>query len=105
MTYKKDTTSVIRKNIKYMGVYHQIDVRLNLEESIEQKIEWSLKITRVDNGYVLEGSDGVKFVVEDDESDELKAHEFLLWHVMEFFSFGGSKHDPERIRIIREKQE
>jgi len=77
------------------------------EEKKDEPEEWSLKITRVDNGYKLTGS-GDSFnpretVIEDSETDELISHEQLLFEVMEYFNFGGSKHDPERIRIIRQK--
>lgn len=72
--------------------------------------EWSLKITRVGNGYLLEGlgnelGEPVKKVIEDDETDKdpLKSHETLLWEVMEYFNFMGSKHDKERLKIIRQK--
>ena len=75
----------------------------------ESKIDsWQLTITRVDNGYLLEGPSEsdmpMKVVIEDSREDELKSHEFLLWDVMEYFNFGGSKHDAQRIKIIREKQ-
>ena len=77
---------------------------------------WQLTITRLDNGYLLKDAghedpdtEPSEWVIEDcDEydkgDDKLKAGETLLWEVMEFFSFGGSKHDPERLKIIREKQ-
>jgi hypothetical protein len=70
------------------------------DETIRQ--EWSLKITRVDNGYFLEGNDGARIVIQEIEDDELREHEHLLFEVMEYFNFMGSKHDKERIRIIRE---
>ena len=71
---------------------------------------WDLKITSVNNGYTLEGTFGMDEeksidVIEEDEMDELVAGENLLWAVMDYFNFGGSKHDKERIRIIREKHE
>jgi hypothetical protein len=64
---------------------------------------WDLHIVRAQNGYILTDQDGQDFVIEEDEQDELKAHEHLLWMVIEHFSFGGSKHDPERLRVVREK--
>jgi len=80
--------------------------------------EWYLKITRITNAYVLswdEEFDEVSpdhplyetksMAIEDSERDELNAHERLLWEVMEFFGFGGSKHDEERLKIIREKRD
>ena len=71
----------------------------------------TLKITKVDNGYFFEGSvimeDGVEekisWVIEDSDEDELKAPETLLYDIMDYFGFAGSKHDAERIQIVREK--
>ena len=70
----------------------------------------TLKITKVNNGYILEGwvilEDGVEeersWVLEE-EDDELKVHGALLYFIMDYFGFAGSKHDAERIRIVREK--
>ena len=72
---------------------------------------WSLEIERVDNGYLLTASDqegdGPSMrVIEDGDwcgLVNLTSGEALLWEVMDFFNFGGSKHDAERIRIVREK--
>ena len=68
---------------------------------------WSLEIISVDNGYILTSSDGREWVIENgpdgNEFVNLSSGEALLWEVMEFFNFGGSKHDNERIRIVREK--
>ena len=74
--------------------------------------DWKLNITRTDNGYLLEfidtNDDGEpiskKHVIQDNEQNELKSHRELLWEVVEFFNFQGSKHDKERIRIVIEKQ-
>jgi len=68
--------------------------------------EWSLHISKCENGYLCrkETDDGDDyFVIEESEVDELKAHEELLWAVMEYFNFQGSKHDKERISIERRK--
>ena len=74
----------------------------------EKDWAFNLIITRESNGYVLDGlSDSwgrTRTVIEDDEVDELKSGESLLWEVMEYFGFGGSKHDRERIMVVREKQ-
>lgn len=83
---------------------------MNEDKISETDFDYCLKITRTDNGYLLEGllrDTGIpsKRVIEDDEKDELKSHEILLWEVMEYFSFGGSKHDKERLKIIRHKNE
>ena len=71
---------------------------------------WSLEIERVDNGYLLtasdqEGDGPSTWVIEDDDEGgfvNLTSGENLLWEVMDFFNFGGSKHDKQRIRIVRE---
>ena len=76
-------------------------------------MSYKLEITRGDNGYKLrcrdEADDGQKIwreeYIQDDEGDGLKSGEELLWWIMDYFSFSGSKHDPERIRVVREKQE
>lgn len=78
-------------------------------EEIEKQEEWSLKITLARNGYILEGThdgSGLPFteVIEDDDKDDLKSHEELLWLVMEYFNFQGSKHDRERLQVVREKR-
>ena len=74
---------------------------------------WSLEIVRVDNGYILtspdcEGLGASEWVIEDgpdgNEFINLSSGEALLWEVMDYFNFGGSKHDAERIRIVREEQ-
>lgn len=76
-------------------------------EKNNEREEWSLKIVRVDNGYELTGSGDplsrVGMVREDLETDQLKSCEQLLWDVMNYFNFGGTKHDPERLRIVRQK--
>lgn len=65
---------------------------------------WLLQIERTKNGYILLGNDGLS-VIEEDDQDELKEHEKLLWAVMEYFGFQGSKHDKQRLRVMREQQE
>lgn len=67
--------------------------------------DWSLQITRVDNGYYLVGIDGEKFVIEEKPDDKLHEHEQLLFMVREYFDFQGSKHDKERIVILRQPQD
>ena len=74
---------------------------------------WSLEIERVDNGYLLtasdqEGDGPSTRVIEDGDwcgLVNLTSGEALLWEVMDFFNFGGSKHDKQRIRIVREEGE
>lgn len=77
---------------------------MNLEEKSDlgEPFLWNLSITRCDNGYIVKGLD-LNTVIEDG-TDELLSHEHLLYCVMEYFDFFGSKHDKERIRITREKQ-
>ena len=75
-------------------------------------MDYKLIINKVENGYILSYEDELndetkivrKIVIQEDESDELKAHEEMLWQVIEYFGFYGSKHDKERIRVIREGQ-
>jgi hypothetical protein len=76
-------------------------------------MSWSIEITRGENGYKLsyrEDVDDERYwvwkeeYIQDDDVDELKSGEELLWWLVEYFSLGGSKHDPERIRIVREKK-
>ena len=75
--------------------------------------DWKLNITRADNGYLVESVDtdnegnpiSVKHVIEDCGQNDLKSHRELLWKVMEFFNFMGSKHDSERIRVIIENHD
>ena len=74
---------------------------------------WQLDITRGDNGYKLgwwdETDDGERIwheeYIEDDEADELKSGENLLWRIGDYFAILGSKHDAERLRIVRVKRE
>ncbi len=65
---------------------------------------WALTIEAVQNGYHLKGTD-LDIVIEKNEEDPLKGDEVLLFEVMEYFNFGGSRHDAQRIHIIREKRE
>lgn len=71
-------------------------------------MNWELVIKREINGYILQGTgeegNPETRVIEDSPQDNLKSHENLLWEIMNYFNFGGSKHDKERIRIKREKQ-
>ena len=80
--------------------------------------DYSLTITRASNGYILSWDEEIEttdenhpcvetqeWLIESSEGDELNEHERLLWEVMDFFGFGGSKHDAERLRIIREKKD
>lgn len=66
--------------------------------------DWSLRITRADNGYYLAGSAGEKLVIEEKQDDNLYEHEQLLFVVQEYFNFQGSKH-KERIQILRQLRE
>jgi len=71
--------------------------------------DWAVEITRIRNGYVCKYPDftGERNYLEtavfsDDEADELKSGETLLWWIIEHFNLGGSKWDKERLRITRE---
>jgi hypothetical protein len=89
-------------------------MKKKLNQNIEvRKPEWSLKIIKADNGYILEGisyhpDDGEvvkidsQIVLEEDkncrEAEDLKIHVKLLWEVLEYFGAYGSKHS-NRINI------
>ena len=71
---------------------------------------WSIRIEKTETGYVLDTPEpneelGKRWVREesDDENDELHAIERVLWDILQYFGHYGSKHDPERLRIVREK--
>jgi len=75
--------------------------------------ERKLEIVEGVNGYKLRWrdylADGSKRWFEayivDDEADKLKSGEELLWGVAGHFSLWGSKHDAERLKIVREKRD
>jgi hypothetical protein len=70
---------------------------------------YDLTITRADNGFTLEweeeNEDGGPYptmeVIQDDEDDEMKSGEELLWWVMSHFDLGGSKFDKKRLNVNR----
>jgi hypothetical protein len=70
--------------------------------------DWGMEIVRVSNGYYVRLADmdteaGITdMTIEDAENDVLKSGEELLWTVLDHFALSGSKHDKERLRIIRE---
>ena len=79
---------------------------------------WVLKIKRIENGYLLSGVNDngviVSWAVTDDvdESENVsgldpdaRAGYNLLWEVMDYYCFTGSKHDDARIRIEIVKKE
>lgn len=70
--------------------------------------EWTLKISKIDNGYILEGNRDEEgnylYMVIEETDDELKAPEQLLRGIMEYFSLLGSKHDVQRLQIVRQKK-
>ncbi len=71
--------------------------------------DWVLSVIKVSNGYILykhnEEGAADTIVLEDDDKDDLSSGENLLWEIMEYFNFSGSKHDKERLRIKREPGE
>lgn len=59
-----------------------------------------VKITKVENGYLMEDGEMRMFVSEDREEDEYSQHLALvscLWDVIGYFGLAGSKHDKKRI--------
>jgi hypothetical protein len=68
--------------------------------------EWALHITRVANGFIASGLDGVAVFEESDDcaqDPDPDAVARLLWHVMNYFGCLGSKHDPARVRVTVER--
>lgn len=68
----------------------------------------TLQIMRGDNGFKLDwwleddnGDIGHTEVIQDDEDDEMKSGEQLLWFVIDHFNLGGSKFDKKRLAIKR----
>ena len=82
----------------------------NMSENLIE--EWSLKITRVHNGFILRYPGGQIEVVQTefseypgDDPTDLSRIEELLWTIIDHFDLGGTKYSRERIRIIREPGE
>ena len=71
--------------------------------------DWCIEINRVSNGYTIRfphpntGEIWIDEVIEYDDGDELAGAEKLLWRIAEYFAFLGSKHDKERLQVVREK--
>ena len=71
--------------------------------------EWSMKIIRTNNGYIVstpsesQDMESQEFVLEDNDADALRSHQDLLYEVMDYFAFSGSKYDKERLKVVREK--
>jgi len=71
---------------------------------------WCCFIEKAENGYIVsypneeDENNIIPHVIEEDPKDALKEHEDLHYWLMDFFAHSGSKHDGERLRIIREKQ-
>lgn len=101
MDYEEDNFPKEKKEMdKEMARDFEVELPSHLKDD-----GWQLKITRTDNGYIIEVPNELPHVIQENQNDELKEHEELLWCVMEYFNFQGSKHDSERLRIVREKQE
>lgn len=83
------------------------------EESEGKNWEWSVKITRVENGYIVEGEDdyGVKqkhLIVEPEYhhkklKPELQALGELAQYIWNYFGHYYSKHEPENLRVAVER--
>ena len=72
--------------------------------------DFAMLIRREANGYILKypaetGEVFIREVIQDDEGDDLKSGEGLLWSVIEYFGLSGSKYDKERLWITRERGE
>jgi hypothetical protein len=71
----------------------------------ENAVDFSLHITRVENGYVVSENEDVSVYEEpsgDDITPDPDTLARVLWHVVEYFGGIGSKHDARRIQITVE---
>lgn len=75
---------------------------------------WSIRITKADNGFVLDYDEEIEegvyrrthIAVEDPEDgNECVTTQKLLWEIMEYFGLCGDKHQNERVKVIIEKAE
>ncbi len=69
---------------------------------------WRLIISRVDNGYVIdgradEGGAKIKWTIQDDERDELRSGEELMLTIADYFALLGGRYDKERLHICRRR--
>ncbi len=66
----------------------------------ESIFKMTVKIEKVNNGFILTSDEGVVVIEENENKDkDCEAIQRLLYAVLEAFGELGSKHDPERIRI------
>ncbi len=65
-----------------------------------------LTIEKVDNGFIISG-DARREVYSNgyDDSEDLIAIQSMLYSVLEYFGYFGSKHDTERLKVVIEKQD
>jgi hypothetical protein len=95
---------------KIVGERQMSSGKLNTTETMtdDEESRWSCTIERVENGYLITFNDNSSrsyHVIEENENDPLADHERLLWWLMDYFAFNGTKHDSERLRIVREKRD
>jgi len=70
--------------------------------------KWEIRITKVDNGYVIEypndmGVKDIAVIEEPEEMDgEKKAGVALLWWLIDHFGLRGSKYDEWRVTAMLE---
>lgn len=62
-----------------------------------------LTIERASNGFILSGEE-VHEVVQEKEDSELEALQTLLYSVLDWAGYYGSKHDAQRLFVRIEKQ-
>ena len=76
---------------------------------MKQELDWGIRITRTDNGYIAEwetllDDDVVRInraVFEDKNDDPLDATEEVCEFLIDFFGQGGGRHDKERLHVTR----
>lgn len=70
-----------------------------------------LTIRHVTNGFILQWKDELESgrllpkseIIQDDDYDEIKSGEELLWFILNYFGLGGSRYDRERLWVVRKR--
>jgi len=79
----------------------------------EEREVFGVEIRRVENGFIVKAlMENREMVFEDSmeemmgtEDEPLNAIESVLWFIIEYFGYGGSKYSRERLMIIRKRGE
>jgi hypothetical protein len=67
---------------------------------------WTIGVSRVENGFICEASDGRVDVFEESDDSELRpdpdAIARVLYRIVEYFGATGTKHDARRVSVTVE---